>query len=125
MLPGCCSRGARGLARRIPCCRRRSMIPRTSATSACLAFLLTLGLGLPSTARAQAVSYVLSVGSEFDTGCFTPDCTCAQVQNAMSGTLVLVRQAPDAQYAHYFISGLSWRVQFLNGFVPISGTGTY
>jgi flagellar hook capping protein FlgD len=76
-------------------------------------------------ACAQAVAYTLSPGAEFRTGCFTVPCVCAPVQNAMTGTFALVRQPADAQFAHFDVVVVNWVVQFPQGDVPITGSGTY
>jgi len=101
------------------------MIPRTSAAAARLAILSSLVAGLALPARAQTVAYTLSTGAEFRTGCFTPPCVCGPVQLPMTGTLALVRKASDTHFAHYDVIGVNWQVQFNEGFVSITGSGTY
>jgi len=102
------------------------MIPRTRAAAARLACALAL-LAFPvSQAGAQAVGYSLSPGSEFRTGCFDLPCTCGPVQNAMTGSFGLVRQAPIPPFKLYDVVGVHWVVEFPQGLsVTITGTGTY
>ena len=102
------------------------MIPRTKAAAARLACAWALIALFPAApAGAQAVGYALSTGSAFQTGCFTPPCTCGPVQNAMTGSFALVRQAPTPPFARYDIVGAHWVVQFPVGPVSITGSGTY
>jgi hypothetical protein len=84
--------------------------------------LLAWAAGL---ARAGAVAYTLSAGAEFRTGCFAVPCICGAVQYAMGGDFALVQQPSDPQFAHFDVVGVNWMVQFPQGFVPITGTGTY
>jgi hypothetical protein len=71
------------------------------------------------------VGYSLSPGAEFRTGCFEIPCVCAPVQNALTGEFALLRQPSDAQFAHYDVIAVHWVVQFPQGFVPITGSGSY
>ena len=50
------------------------MIPRTTAAAACLAIPCALFAALAAPARAQGVSYNLSIGSEYRTGETCSDC---------------------------------------------------
>ena len=101
------------------------MIPRTRAAAARLALAWALFVVPAAPAGAQAVSCSLSPGSEFRTGCLDPPCACGPVQNAMTGTFALVRQAPAPPFARFDVVGVHWVVQFPKGLVTITGTGTY
>src|SRR5262249_18082749 len=102
------------------------MIPRTRAPRPAFMWcLIACAAFWTPAARAQAVSYLLSLGSEFRTGCFVAPCVCPQIQDAMTGSMVLVRQPPEPQFAHYQVVGIDWVVQFPEGFVSIVGSGSF
>jgi hypothetical protein len=101
------------------------MIPRTSAAAARLAIMCSVVACLALPARGQTVAYTLSTGAEFRTGCFAPPCVCGPIQMPMTGTLALVRKPSDPHFAHYDVIGVNWLVQFPEGFVSITGSGTY
>lgn len=101
------------------------MILRTWAAATRLAIPWALGAILAAPAGAQEVGYALSTGSEFRTGCFTPPCTCGPVQNAMTGGFELVHKPPTPPFARYDVIAVYWVVQFPQGFVTITGSGTY
>jgi hypothetical protein len=101
------------------------MIPRTRAATARLAVLCALIAAPAVPARAQTVAYTLSTGAELRTGCFVPPCVCGPIQMPMTGSMALVRKAPDAQFAHYDVVGVSWVVQYPAGFVTVTGSGSY
>jgi len=101
------------------------MIPRTTAATARLAIMWCLFACPADPAAAQSVPYVLSPGAEFHTGCFTPPCTCAPIQNPLSGQMVLVRQPTIGSFAQYDVEAVNWQVQFPDGVVPVVGSGHY
>jgi len=101
------------------------LIPFTRAAATRLAILWALIAFAAAPAGAQAVRYALSTGSELGTGCFTAPCTCGPVQNAMTGGFELVRQPPAPPFARYTVVAIYWAVQYPQGFVTITGSGTY
>jgi len=111
-------------SRRFPA-QESTLIPRTRAAAARLATLWALIAFPAATAGAQVVGYSLSTGSEFRTGCFTPPCACGPVQRAMTGEFGLVPQPPQPPFVCYDVVGVHWVVQFPEGFVTITGSGTY